>query len=301
VLTTTDIIVALRGVNVLRPAGDASNAVAGLSSIRAVTLEDVGGAEFAQACVQHFQRDVEALIDRVKTTPDAVPVILVGGGSILIGSELAGCSKLVIPPHFDVANAVGAAISQVSGNIDVVLDLPPTKPAELLEQLKEQAVAQAVAHGANRSTVEILSCELLPLAYMPGHMHRVTIKAIGGLCKVPSLSAPVSSVEPSVPALLTRVPGGAVSAATPSPSAVSATVEPVPRKQSPPLTRTVNIDEKTGYWDVTEQDLEYIAEGTGILGSGGGQNTLEHHVLALVSASAAAHGVMLCLLIDCIV
>ena len=45
---------------------------------------------------------------------EAVPVIVVGGGAGLCGESLPGASDIIKPPNADVANAVGAAIPQVS-------------------------------------------------------------------------------------------------------------------------------------------------------------------------------------------
>ena len=42
-----------------------------------------------------------------------VSVTVVGGAAFLCGPALKGGSRIVKPPHADVANAVGAAISQV--------------------------------------------------------------------------------------------------------------------------------------------------------------------------------------------
>jgi hypothetical protein len=39
-------------------------------------------------------------------------VILVGGGSIIIGDSIAGVRTVVRPAYFEVANAVGAAVSR---------------------------------------------------------------------------------------------------------------------------------------------------------------------------------------------
>lgn len=41
-----------------------------------------------------------------------VPVIVVGGGAPLCGEALPGASRILVPPHAAVANAVGAAIPQ---------------------------------------------------------------------------------------------------------------------------------------------------------------------------------------------
>ena len=45
---------------------------------------------------------------------EAVPVIVVGGGAGLCGDVLDGASRIIKPQHGNVANAVGAAIPQVS-------------------------------------------------------------------------------------------------------------------------------------------------------------------------------------------
>ena len=52
-----------------------------------------------------------------QTSADAVPLILVGGGSDVIADDwsMAGVSEVIKPSYYNVANAVGAALSQVSG------------------------------------------------------------------------------------------------------------------------------------------------------------------------------------------
>ena len=57
-------------------------------------------------------------IDRMKTSRDARLLIAVGGGSILVPDVIPGVSEIVRPEHFDAANAVGAAIASVSGQVD---------------------------------------------------------------------------------------------------------------------------------------------------------------------------------------
>ncbi len=48
---------------------------------------------------------VERCIDGLKLSSAAVPVVLVGGGSILLPEEMEGASRIHRPNHFDVANA----------------------------------------------------------------------------------------------------------------------------------------------------------------------------------------------------
>ena len=48
----------------------------------------------------------------MKTSPDDVTVLLVGGGGIIVPDKLTGVEEIVRPPYFDVANAVGAAMAK---------------------------------------------------------------------------------------------------------------------------------------------------------------------------------------------
>ena len=63
---------------------------------------------------------IEDAIDRMKTEAGDVPLIAVGGGAFLVPDRLAGISQVIRVPHGDCANAVGAAIAQISGETDQV-------------------------------------------------------------------------------------------------------------------------------------------------------------------------------------
>ena len=65
-----------------------------------------------------IHRRIEDSIDQMKTNSKPVPVILVGGGHVLISRPLRGVSQVHRPKHAEVANAVGAAIALVSGRVD---------------------------------------------------------------------------------------------------------------------------------------------------------------------------------------
>ena len=62
---------------------------------------------------------LEDCVERSRLSPEPLPVIIVGGGSILVDGPIGGL-KVIKPNHFAVANAVGAAIAQVSGEGDRV-------------------------------------------------------------------------------------------------------------------------------------------------------------------------------------
>lgn len=40
-------------------------------------------------------------------------MILVGGGSIIIGDDINGVGQVIRPPYFGVANAIGAAVGRL--------------------------------------------------------------------------------------------------------------------------------------------------------------------------------------------
>ena len=48
----------------------------------------------------------------MKTSPEDITVLLVGGGSIIAPPELTGVRESARPPYFSVANAVGAAMAK---------------------------------------------------------------------------------------------------------------------------------------------------------------------------------------------
>ncbi len=126
---------------------------------------------------------VENAIDKMKITADDVDVIAVGGGSIIIPGNLRGVKNVVKPEHFEVANAIGATIAQVSGRVDGVYDVVSKGREKVIEEVKEAAREEAIKAGAEESTVEIVDIEEIPLAYLPSNAVRFKVKAVGDLKK----------------------------------------------------------------------------------------------------------------------
>jgi N-methylhydantoinase A/oxoprolinase/acetone carboxylase beta subunit len=120
-------------------------------------------------------------IDRVKTSPAGVPVIAVGGGSFLVPDRLPGASEIVRPEHADCANAIGAAIAQVSGEVDRIWRLEGRSRESVLVEAREMACEKACRAGADPDTLELIEREEIPLAYLPGNAVRLRVKVVGRL------------------------------------------------------------------------------------------------------------------------
>ncbi len=119
-------------------------------------------------------------VERMRVSPERIPVLAVGGGSILMGDQV-GELPVIKPENFAVANAVGAAIGQISGEVDRIFSLEKTSRDEALESARKEATDKAIAAGANRDTIEILDQEDVPLAYLPGNATRIRLKVVGDL------------------------------------------------------------------------------------------------------------------------
>ena len=130
----------------------------------------------------------------MKTEAGDLPLIAVGGGAFLVPHRVAGISEVIRVPHGDCANAVGAAIAQVSGETDQVYrDIPRSEAIALAEA---QAKERAVAAGADRMSLETVDVEDMPLAYLPGNALRVRVRVAG------EMAAPAQDQPETSPATL---------------------------------------------------------------------------------------------------
>jgi N-methylhydantoinase A/oxoprolinase/acetone carboxylase beta subunit len=155
----------------------------------AAGLEDIGDRDrvkhiekrVIETALDTIHRMVDEAVDRMKTSAEKLPVVLVGGGSILVSRELPSASEVVRPPSAAVANAIGAAIAQVGGEVDRVFSLEGTSRDVVLGQAKAEASERARAAGAAADTIKIVDIEEVPLAYLPGSATRIRVKAVGDL------------------------------------------------------------------------------------------------------------------------
>jgi N-methylhydantoinase A/oxoprolinase/acetone carboxylase beta subunit len=132
-----------------------------------------------KTALARMHASIEEGVDRMKTDAREEPLIAVGGGCFLVPERLAGVSEIVHVRHQAVANAVGAAIAQVSGEIDQIFQ-NLTRDAAIAEA-RRLAEARAVSGGADAATLQIVEVEDLPLAYLPGNSLRVRVRVVGDI------------------------------------------------------------------------------------------------------------------------
>ncbi len=137
--------------------------------------------DLVDSVLAEIKERVETAIDRVKISSGDVPVVLVGGGSVLLGNTLSGASQILRPEHAEVANAIGAAIAQVGGQVERVYSLEQTGREQAIADASAEAISQAVSAGADPASVEVVEIDEVPLTYVPSNATLVRVKAVGNL------------------------------------------------------------------------------------------------------------------------
>jgi N-methylhydantoinase A/oxoprolinase/acetone carboxylase beta subunit len=120
---------------------------------------------------------IDEAVDRMKVDATPVPLIAVGGGAFLVPDDLPGVSEVIQVEHRGVANAVGAAIAQVSGEVDQVFN--DTGRIAAIEDATRLAKQRTVQAGADPDTLTVVEVEDLPLSYVPGDALRVHVRVVG--------------------------------------------------------------------------------------------------------------------------
>lgn len=154
---------------------------AGMAEVGDPALVATVDAGIVRDGLEYIRSSIAVALDRMKTSAEPVPVVVVGGGSIIVGDDIPGASEVIRPPHHSVANAVGAAIADVSGHVDKIVSLDEISREDALESAKSEATERAVRAGASRESIRILDVEEVPLAYLPSNAVRVKVKAVGEL------------------------------------------------------------------------------------------------------------------------
>jgi hypothetical protein len=132
---------------------------------------DQGTAVFDQV-----KEKMKELILKIRGEHKNAPIVFVGGGAALLPSGFFQ-EEHQIPAFFNVANAYGAALAEISGTIDTIVSLQ--NRTKVLDDLCETAKEKAIAQGADKRTLRVVDQQIIPYSYVPNQMARVIIRYSG--------------------------------------------------------------------------------------------------------------------------
>jgi N-methylhydantoinase A/oxoprolinase/acetone carboxylase beta subunit len=136
-------------------------------------------APLVRAALARIRAMIEEGVDRMKSDASEVPLIAVGGGCFLVPDRVPGISEVVHVPYQAVANAVGAAIAQVSGEEDRIFQ--NLSREEAIAEARRLAADKAIRAGADPRTLGVVEVEDLPIAYLPGNSLRARVRVVGDI------------------------------------------------------------------------------------------------------------------------
>ncbi|KAF2831322.1 hypothetical protein CC86DRAFT_342049 [Ophiobolus disseminans] len=208
---------------------------------------------------------LERIIDTMKTAPEDLPVLLVGGGAVIAPDVLKGASRVIKPEWSGVANAIGAAMARVSAVVDTVKSTEKQTTKEILAEISEEAKQKTIEAGARPESVQIVEVEDLPLQYV-ANKTRFIVRAAGDFDFSRSDDFADLNVTKEVDDAATNkvAAEGAVTAPSEDETATESDA-PLDIDIAKYVPRVVNRE-----WWVSEVDLDWITIGCYILGTGGG-------------------------------
>lgn len=163
-LTSTDILVASGKANI----GDKTR------------LENISTCTINQA-ITTLHSMLDNNIDMMKPGGKSMPVILVGGGAILVTEGLQAAQEIHRPQHAGVANAIGAAIAQIGGEAEQMVSYRALSREEAIKQVTAEATQRAIEAGADKHTIRTVDVEETAVPYMDESSTCIRIKVIGEL------------------------------------------------------------------------------------------------------------------------
>ncbi|KAI5309510.1 hypothetical protein KEM55_003095 [Ascosphaera atra] len=213
------------------------------------------------------RRKIEELVDRSKVQKQDVDLLIVGGGAAIVNLDkpLAGVRAARTVNGGEVANAVGAAISRVSGTVDTVVDTSGKSIKEAQEDVCKLARQKALDNGAKEETIEIADISILPIQYVEAKA-RIIVRAVGELSFV---ATSAGSRKCDITFDEEEHSGHASETNTerthpPEPEAVDL------------QTYRPTVEGKE--WVISSTDLDFIAAGCKILGCGGGGDPYQEYL-----------------------
>ncbi|RLV84351.1 Hydantoin utilization protein A [Meyerozyma sp. JA9] len=168
-VTSTDVTVAITEEKSVFDLGDKSE------------VQNLFSDSYKTKFQQAVKTKLERVIDTIRTSPEPLPVLLVGGGSFISPTTLDGASSVHRPPYYQVANAIGAALGKLSASLQKieVLDSIADKDA-VIEKMKKEVTADIVAKGAVEDSIDIVELSYDPVPYVD-RTYTFEIKVVGDI------------------------------------------------------------------------------------------------------------------------
>ncbi|CUM62475.1 uncharacterized protein PRCAT00000025001 [Priceomyces carsonii] len=261
ILTTSDVTVAMnyKTGNELYSIGDAE------------LVRNEFSDEFKKEFSEILKNKIERVIDRIRTSPEPLPVLLVGGGSFIAPKQLDGASKVVHPPYFQVANAIGAAMGKLSSSIERVEVLLSIDEKEaVIERLTKEVTAEIVQKGASESSVKVVDVRYDPVPYVD-KTYSFGIKVVGDI-DYSRVAEAFASLELSENSENNKTDNSRTNESSNNVKKSTFAQDDENREDEIAFDHISYIPSinKDREWLLSEVDLEYLRIGTYILGCGGG-------------------------------
>jgi N-methylhydantoinase A/oxoprolinase/acetone carboxylase beta subunit len=139
------------------------------------------GASVVESAVARIHEIIDSGIDQMKSSRDPVPVILVGGGAVLVSRSLKTASVVHRPEYSGVANAIGAANAQVGSETERIVSYRRIPRETVMDEMTQELTAGLIRAGADPETVRIADIEETAVSYMADESSRVRVKMVGDL------------------------------------------------------------------------------------------------------------------------
>ncbi|KAG0674982.1 hypothetical protein C6P42_001954 [Pichia californica] len=204
-----------------------------------------------------IQKLLEKIIDKMKTSAAPIPVIFVGGGSFIAPDYLEGASKVIKPPFYQVANAVGAALGKVSTSVSEFRTTSGLEKDRLdaIDEITERAIKDVVKKGALPSSVTVVNIVSDAVPYLE-NVYQFEVKVVGDVDYENSIINASDFDESAEELYVTEE--------------VFKNVK-VSKKEKVEFDYVNYVPHvEDGIWYISEADVDMIGIGSYILGCGGG-------------------------------
>ncbi len=153
----------------------------------AAGMADVGSADAVaqldRSVVQTGCRTIATMLHnavrKMKPSSEPLPIILVGGGTIIVPDSFGEEGGVYRPKHAGVANAIGAAIAQVGGEAERFVNYREITREAAMAIVTDAARTAAIAAGANPGAIRTTEIDETPIPYMEDGATRLRVKVVG--------------------------------------------------------------------------------------------------------------------------